>query len=130
MSTIRRQLREALTIECGAEGEGSFAGEFTLAADFAGFQGHFPGGAVLPGVCMLTVALLAGGEALGRPLRMTGLKFARFFSPVAPGDCVQVQGSVAGGDPPLRLEARLCCGDRKVAQAVLFVEPSDIARGD
>jgi 3-hydroxyacyl-[acyl-carrier-protein] dehydratase len=56
-----------------------------LDADFAGFEGHFPGAPVLPGMCHVDLAVRAASAAQGRALELLTIERARFVARVAPG---------------------------------------------
>jgi len=70
------------------------------------FPGHFPGSPMVPGALLLAAALAALGMG-GAGARIAS---AKFLSPVAPGESVEVR-QVDGG----RLELRV--GERLVATA-------------
>lgn len=118
MNIIRKQIREALRVEAYKEGDG-FDAEFSLNGEFSGFEGHFPGNPVLPGICLITACLVAAGEALGANFKMSRLKSAKFFSPVAPGDRVAIKASFIFGEAENMLKAQLSCQERRVAQIIL-----------
>lgn len=125
MNLMRGQLRDAMTAVQAADGE--FAATFALPSDFVGFQGHFPGNPVMPGVCMVAAVLLAIEPAVGAAVRMARLKSAKFFSPIAPGDRLDLRGDIASGPAPREVRASLGSGDRKVARVILYVEPVEPA---
>jgi 3-hydroxymyristoyl/3-hydroxydecanoyl-(acyl carrier protein) dehydratase len=66
------------------------AGELLLSVafpvTFSGFKGHFPGRPVLPGVCMIQVAIVALGAYHGKTVRLRKLLSAKWLSPVVPED--------------------------------------------
>ena len=118
MNTIRREIRNALSVTPYPDGNG-FEAEFSLNGDFTGFEGHFPGNPVMPGIYLVTACLLAAGEALGSSVKMSRLRSAKFFSPVAPGDKVAIKASFVKRDAENMLQAQLSCDKRRVAQIVL-----------
>lgn len=48
------------------------------------FEGHFPGRAVLPGVCQLQIVLELTQRHLQRPLRCRAVRELKFLDPVLP----------------------------------------------
>ncbi len=76
-------------------GEGSAAAEFVFPESFMGFQGHFPGNPIVPGVCLVQCALVLAGEICNRTLQVRLIKSAKFLATVSPGQPVQVECSVA-----------------------------------
>lgn len=56
---------------------------------------HFAQQPILPGVCMVQVALLAAARVLGRPaLRLVTIKNAKMVHPILPGDVVDFYGQI------------------------------------
>jgi 3-hydroxymyristoyl/3-hydroxydecanoyl-(acyl carrier protein) dehydratase len=65
---------------------GVLIGHFSFPASFVGFQGHFPGRPILPGVCLVQ-AMLGLYEAYHKiPIRLVELKTAKLIAPVLPGE--------------------------------------------
>lgn len=64
---------------------------FEFSPRFQGFAGHFPGRPVLPGVCMLGAAVATLEKWRGAPLRVKGVKRARFLSLVLPGEVLEIE---------------------------------------
>jgi 3-hydroxyacyl-[acyl-carrier-protein] dehydratase len=77
-------------------------------ASHPAFAGHFPGAPMVPGALLLAAAL----EALGTGGPGTRIASAKFLSPVAPDETVDVQRTGSG-----RLELRVA--GRLVASARL-----------
>ena len=48
------------------------------------FEGHFPDQPVLPGVCMVQIALTIASAMHGKPLRMLNARTIKFLTPVDP----------------------------------------------
>ncbi len=62
-----------------------------FAPGFPGFAGHFPGDPVLPAVVQISLAVALAGEGEGRPLRLAGVRSAKFLLPIRPNDEVLVR---------------------------------------
>lgn len=77
--------------------EGGVCAEFVFPETFVGFQGHFPGQPVLPGVCLVQAALVAAEELAPSPLKLESVVSAKFFSAVLPDMELQVKCSLADG---------------------------------
>lgn len=118
MNKIRREIRNALSVEPYPDGEG-FDAELMLNGDFTGFEGHFPGNPVMPGIYLISACLLAAGEALGSSVKMSRLKSAKFFSPVAPGEKVTINASFEQRKTENMMKAQLSCNEKRVAQIAL-----------
>lgn len=89
-----------------------------IAADHPAYAGHFPGRPILPGVVLLDRAQRAVEQACG--VTVTGLALAKFLSPCAPGDALQLDYEHSGA--ALRFEIR--CGERRVASGRFTVTTS------
>ena len=62
-----------------------------IAPDHPAFAGHFPGAPIVPGVVLLDEALHAIGTLAGTDLSACQISSVKFFSPVRPGEPLQVQ---------------------------------------
>ncbi|MCA3865683.1 MAG: beta-hydroxyacyl-ACP dehydratase, partial [Burkholderia sp.] len=94
---------------------------FTIPADHPALPGHFPGHPVVPGVVLLDHAIHTIGAALNRPLHAWRLGSAKFLSPVAPGEPLDLAyDATASGAIRFTLRA----GAREVATGVLSAPPA------
>jgi 3-hydroxyacyl-[acyl-carrier-protein] dehydratase len=91
--------------------EGRATAEFVFPETFKGFQGHFPGNPIVPGVCLVQCALVLAGAICKRPLQVRLIKSAKFLATVSPGQPVQVECSVAGD----RVVASFASGETRIA---------------
>ncbi|KUZ00148.1 beta-hydroxyacyl-ACP dehydratase [Burkholderia territorii] len=89
---------------------------FTIAADHPALPGHFPAHPIVPGVVLLDHAIAALGASLNRPLHTWRLASAKFLSPVAPGEPLDLAFDAAAGGP---IRFTLRAGARDVATGVL-----------
>ncbi|WP_322039789.1 AMP-binding protein [Burkholderia diffusa] len=97
-----------------AETDAPFA--FTIPADHPALPGHFPGHPIVPGVVLLDHAIAALGASLNRPLHTWRLASAKFLSPVAPGEPLDLAFDAAAGGA---IRFTLRAGARDVATGVL-----------
>jgi 3-hydroxymyristoyl/3-hydroxydecanoyl-(acyl carrier protein) dehydratase len=90
-----------------------------IASDHPSYAGHFPGHPILPGVVLLDQAQ----RALERTchVAITGLAQAKFLSPCAPGEALQLDYEHSG--TALRFEIR--CGARRVASGRFTVAATE-----
>ena len=93
---------------------------FTIPADHPALPGHFPGRPIVPGVVLLDRALIALGAALGRPLDACRIGSAKFLSPAAPGEPLDLAFEPTPGGT-IRFTIR--AGSREVASGVLSAQP-------
>ena len=118
MNTLRKQLGESLSLTRTAEG-GGFSASLVLPDSFVGFQGHFPGSPVVPGVCLIQAVLVAAERVLGKPLRLDEVKVAKFFSPLLAGQAAEIAGSVVASGANVEVAATFTSAGRKVAHVSL-----------
>jgi len=57
---------------------------------FTGFEGHFEGNPIVPGVCLIEAARIVAEETTGRTLRTGKIAQARFRRPVFAGERADV----------------------------------------
>ncbi len=93
----------------------------SLESDHPAFAGHFPGRPIAPGVLLLDRTQRAVESTTG--LVLTGLPAAKFFSPAAPGDSLELEYEVA--EAVVRFEIR--CGIRRIANGRFLVAPGSVA---
>jgi acyl-coenzyme A synthetase/AMP-(fatty) acid ligase len=93
---------------------------FTIAADHPALPGHFPGQPVVPGVVLLDRALIAIGAALNRSFDRCRIQSAKFPSPAAPGETLDVAFHVASNGT---IRFAVSAGQREVATGVLSAQP-------
>ncbi|WP_446903636.1 AMP-binding protein [Burkholderia sp. YIM B11467] len=94
---------------------------FTIPADHPALPGHFPDHPVVPGVVLLDHAIHAIGAALNRPLHAWRLGSAKFLSPVAPGEPLDLAFDTAASGA---IRFTLRTGSREVATGVLSAPPA------
>lgn len=90
----------------------------TFPANFIGFQGHFPGRPVLPGVCLVLAALLQAEGASRTPLVLREVVSAKFYAPVEPEVTVRMTYSLVDG----RLKTAISGPGGRVAEIKLTVD--------
>ena len=94
---------------------------FTIPADHPALPGHFPGRPIVPGVVLLDHAIHTIGMALGRSLDACQLGSAKFLSPAAPGEALDLAFETAASGA-IRFTIR--AGEREVANGVLSAQAS------
>ena len=76
--------------------------EIRVALDSPWFNGHFPGGPILPGVAVLTMVVEMVRHAeqkKNRKVRISGIKRIRFKQPVKPDDQLSIEVSCVDSGP-------------------------------
>ncbi|TDG04494.1 beta-hydroxyacyl-ACP dehydratase [Paraburkholderia guartelaensis] len=95
---------------------------FTIPADHPALPGHFPGHPIVPGVVLLDHAIDAIGDALNRPFTTFKLSTAKFLSPAAPGETLDLAWDAAASGA---IRFTLRAGARDVASGVISDAPVD-----
>ncbi|WP_296652636.1 AMP-binding protein [Paraburkholderia sp.] len=99
---------------------------FTIPAGHPALPGHFPGQPIVPGVVLLDHALMALGAALNRSFDRCRINSAKFLSPAAPGETLDVGfESTASG----AIRFTVSAGQREVASGVLSAPDATQAHG-
>lgn len=87
----------------------------SVAADHPAYAGHFPGQPILPGVVLLDEALHALAVRQGLEVAVGQIKWAKFLSPVKPGDVLRLHyGERAAGV----FHFQIMAGERLAASGV------------
>ncbi|AKL99397.1 acyl-CoA synthetase family protein [Burkholderia pyrrocinia] len=118
---VARHARAATAPMPTRDAAGTPALAFTIPADHPALPGHFPGHPVVPGVVLLDHAIHAIGAALNRPLHAWRLGSAKFLSPVAPGEPLDLAFDAAASGA---IRFTLRAGSRDVATGVLSAPPA------
>jgi 3-hydroxyacyl-[acyl-carrier-protein] dehydratase len=83
VSRIREEIRGSIK-HLWMNTEAVLLAHLSFSTSFAGFQGHFPGKPILPGICLIQ-AMLGSYEAYHKiPIRLIELRTAKFVAPVLP----------------------------------------------
>ncbi|MCU0858340.1 MAG: hypothetical protein MUC65_08060 [Pontiellaceae bacterium] len=112
---MRDEIKKQMTVT--SQTAESVEGTFCFSKHFAGFQGHFPGRPVLPGICLVQAALVLAESLCVKPPVLQEVVSARFFSAVLPDCPVQMSCTLTGGV----LKATVSGGAGRVAEIKLKV---------
>ncbi len=77
-----------------SEDEGFASAEYCFDEGFPGFSGHFPTGAILPGVVMIDMSIALCETLLGSPLELVSIDRSKFLQVVVPGNRINVEVNV------------------------------------
>lgn len=97
-----------------------FTANFLFPPDFIGFNGHFPGNPMLPGVAQIMAAALT--VAPDGPARIKELRRTKFVSMVRPGDILQVRVQCRELPEGLLADAQCLVQDTLCAHIKLLLE--------
>ena len=106
-SVIDGELRSRLTKLRRTE-DGEYLCEIVFDANFRGFEGHFEGNPIVPGVCLIELVRVHAESVLGKVLEVSAIRNCRFSRPVLTGDGVTSKLKIdADGDEVYRIGAEL-----------------------
>jgi 3-hydroxyacyl-[acyl-carrier-protein] dehydratase len=105
-----------------AKDSGELSAAFIFPEDFIGFQGHFPGNKILPGICQIQCALSMLEKWQGKRAVLKEIISAKFFSPILPTEeLICRAGSAAEGNGAVILKASFSRNNKKVSEMKLRV---------
>ena len=118
-SVIDGELRSRLTaLRRTADGE--YLCEIVFDAGFRGFEGHFEGNPIVPGVCLIELVRVHAESVLGKVLEVSAIRSCRFRRPVLAGDGVTSKLKIdADGDDVYRIGAELAVAGEGACQVKL-----------
>lgn len=101
---------------------GGLTARFVFPEDFIGYQGHFPGNKILPGVCQIQCVITMLEKWGKKNIVLKEIVLAKFLSSVFPSEeltctCNDIGGSSGG----FTLKASCRKNDEKVAELKLKV---------
>ena len=99
---------------------------FCPAADFIGFDGHFPGYPVLPAMLQVLLGIIVSEKLYGQKLTLQKLDKAKFMSQIQPGQTLTVAGKItrpATTEPGQTIKARITItvAEKKAASMTLHL---------
>ncbi len=131
-SAIRLSLIHRAVLESGSRAERSADGtrataEFNFDESFPGFDGHFPGSPLLPGIMLLKAALVLCEDLLERPLELSCIEKAKFAGRVLPGQSVRLEVRLTPTADHWKVRASLTSGAGAIASFRFMVMPGQAA---
>ena len=83
-------------VRLGEIDTGNLSAQLRFPESFSGFDGHFSGQPVLPGVCLVQAVLVAAELSLNKKLNLTEITLSKFFAVTLPNEkldaAVQIDG--------------------------------------
>ena len=94
--------------------------EFFFGPDFAGFEGHFPGDPLLPGIAqIMAVTMTARPDGGAKLLHVGRTKFTGF---VRPGDTMRVRATLRGTDAGMQVSGECSTRNGVCAQIKILLD--------
>ena len=116
----------ACILACGPKGDG-WQATLQFGPDFIGFDGHFPGQPIVPGVCLIEAVARVCARRAGRPVRIAAVENVKFFRPVGPAQPVELQAAFRQRNGLEEVRAALSSAGSPVAEIVLRLAPAEAA---
>lgn len=99
----------------------SLTGVYVFPPEFPGFDGHFPGNPIVPGIVQMMAALHTA--ACGAEAAMTAVKKCKFVRPVLPGEVLTVRAERSGRPEEAHCAARLTVANEPCAEMTFTYAP-------
>ena len=121
-SIISEELRKRLH-GCVQTAEQEYTCTITFDPEFTGFQGHFEGNPIMPGVCLIELARVHAETALGSQLKTKEIGQCRFRAPVLAGMTADCKLRVRKlDDTHVRLQSEIRTGGNVACQVSIKAE--------
>ena len=122
MSLMQQGILQAMS---GLENfeDGSLNASFIFPESFAGFQGHFEGNPVLPGVCKIQAVIAMHEKFYAKNFRLKEVAQAKYFLPVTPHQKITVKcSSKLNPEGALVVKATVQREEEKVALLQMIIQ--------
>ena len=121
-SIISGELRKRLR-DCVQTAENEYVCTVDFDPEFTGFEGHFEGNPIMPGVCLIELARVHAEQALNKNLRTVEISQCRFRSPVLGGMSASCKLLVRPlDDRHVRIQSEIRVGDNPACQVRMKAE--------
>jgi 3-hydroxyacyl-[acyl-carrier-protein] dehydratase len=105
-----------------SDGQGEIKASFNFPPDFIGFQGHFPGKPILPGVCKIQAIVCMLEAATKKIPKLKEIVTAKFFAPATCNEELRFAvHQFPEGSDALLVKALVTHRDKKIADIHLRV---------
>ena len=119
MKNLKTAVEECM-VSCEKKDGGEVLSRFVFADDFIGFQGHFPGNKILPGICQIQCVLSTVEQASGKRAELREIVLAKFTAPVLPNDeMVCLCRTLDEGEAGLVIRASFTVSEKKIGEMKL-----------
>ena len=90
-SVICAALRARMRERRRSDETGEYLCTLDFDPEFPGFDGHFPGNPIVPGVCLIAAARVFAEEVLAQPFAAAEIRQCRFRRPVQAGERAEMR---------------------------------------
>jgi 3-hydroxyacyl-[acyl-carrier-protein] dehydratase len=120
VSAIKKEIGRLMKDFSQAE-ESGMSARFIFPEDFVGFQGHFPSGKVLPGVCQIQCVMLMIEHSMKKPVALREIIQAKYLSPILPMEDILCVCDVAAAGGDIIIRASFSRDRKKISELKLKV---------
>ncbi|MDD5599830.1 MAG: hypothetical protein PHV82_17940 [Victivallaceae bacterium] len=99
----------------GREKNGTICGEAVFPPEFAGFKGHFPDRAIVPGVCLLEAAGILLEKVLGKKLKLEKVMSVKFLNVIQPDELIKFKIKIDENADKVIANCKVFKGDKNVS---------------
>jgi len=127
VTSLRQALQNTARTKLVINGPDDGFRTFCPAADFIGFDGHFPGYPVLPAMLQIMFGVVVCEELCASKLKLKKLDKAKFMTQIQPGQAITVscrltRPTAAESQSTIRARITITTKEQKAASMTLFLE--------
>lgn len=126
---IRDEIEKTALADIDISSPDTGSQKFCPAADFIGFNGHFPDYPILPAMLQVLFGVLVSEKILGKKLILKKLDKAKFMVQIKPEETIAVTSKIiqtAPDKPGTGIKARvtITVAEKKAASMTLLLDPA------
>lgn len=111
------------SLETGPKQDGGMThAEFVFRETFTGFEGHFPGNPIVPGIAQIYAAQITADSAAGRKTRLKETARCKFMRPVLANEVVRVSLTGEWRDGIMRCKVAVTANGEPCSSMTLVLE--------
>ncbi len=122
MNRMLREITACATGPARRDPDGGVRMEFMFPLNFVGFEGHFPGNPIVPGIVQVMAGILTAGE--GSPLRLVKVNRAKFVRIIGVGETITVVATNTEKGGRMNAAVGVTVGGETAASFTLVLEPA------
>lgn len=128
MSRLLQEILGCATGPARRGDSGAWVMDFVFPPTFTGFDGHFPGRPILPGMVQIMAATLTAGG--GRAFALEKIGRAKFSRIITPGESIRVEAGLMEKSERFQAAVRISSGDETAATMTLLLRRTPENTGD
>jgi 3-hydroxyacyl-[acyl-carrier-protein] dehydratase len=126
---IRDEIEKTALADIKMSGPDSGSQKFCPAADFIGFNGHFPDYPILPAMLQVLFGVLVSEKIMRKKLILKKLDKAKFMLQIKPEEMISVTCKIIQTAPDrtetgIKAKVTITVAEKKAASMTLFLEPA------